>query len=163
MRNGFLILIIVFLFYSSVEAQSETLYIKSLKADLLSEPKAGSDVVGTLQRNDPVEQLGRDKNWIQVKSSSVTGWVSSLFVTKVKSAEKSSVLQTEVDLSQNSRKRASALTSAGAARGLRADSDAIFSKDGVENSSMLQAMEKNYVAPEVGEVFVSQPSQKLAK
>lgn len=123
------------LLISSVST-AQTLYIKSIRASLLAEPRFGAKEIITLQRGDTAEQLEADGRWIKVATGSDTGWVSSLLIGPTPPLEKISVLNdNQENLDSGARRRASAFTSAAAARGLterervssgyRLDSDAV--------------------------------------
>ncbi len=154
--------IIVFTFFFCSQVQASVYFIKSAKVDLLSAAEKGSDVVATLERDTEVKELDVDRTWVKVESDGKAGWVSKIFLSKKKSMGTSqSLLDTDEDLSSSARKRASALTSAGAARGLRAGSDQLYQEDGEENLAALKIMESWKVDDEVGLEFLMNPQGEL--
>ena len=104
-------------------ADEQQLYVQSLKAKLMTEPSFGAKVVGQLDKGTEVRLLESNKRWLKIESGTQKGWVSSFLLSKNPPLNKVSVLgntKTQ-ELEQGARRRASAVTTAGAARGLSAD------------------------------------------
>ncbi len=104
-------------------AEQNLLYVQSSKAKLMAQPKFSAEVIGTLQQGAVLEQVQHEKRWVQVIEGTHTGWVSSFLLSKQPPLKKISVLENREaqNLEESARRRASAVTTAGAARGLSAD------------------------------------------
>ena len=104
-------------------ADENRLYVQSLKAKLMAEPSFGAEVVSQLDKGTEVSLLESNKRWLKVGAGTQRGWVSSFLLSKQPPIKKVSVLGNRgaQDLEQGARRRASAVTTAGAARGLSAD------------------------------------------
>jgi len=103
-------------------AYAETMYIQSKQAKLLSEPNFKSQSITTLEKAVAVEVISKKGRWSEIKFAGEQGWVSSFILAPKPPLNKVTILKGEnIDLSKSARKRASAVTTAGAARGLAAD------------------------------------------
>jgi len=111
-----LILLLVLTPLSSFGAH---LYVQSIKAPLLSEPRLGAPQIAEPQRGEVLEIIEKKDNWYLVKYKELKGWVSRLLVDIKPPKEKVSVLEeTGQKLEEGARKRASAYVTAASARGL---------------------------------------------
>jgi len=138
-----LIILISILYSFSLKAD----FIKSVKAKLYSAPKMGTTVQCELNQGQEVNIESKDKNWVKVTHPKCQGWLANLLLSKEKVTSKESALSTAEDISKNARSRASAITSAGAARGLLQDNSAMLSSlEGVDYTE-LKKLESFYVDP----------------
>lgn len=112
------IIIVLALIFYSVPVWADDLYVKSLKAKIYSAPSFNSTVVEVAKRGEVLKKLKRDKSWINVSYSGKKGWVSSYLLSKTPPMERVSVLKKSASIEKNARRRASAITSVAAARGL---------------------------------------------
>ena len=104
-------------------AEQNLLYVQSSKAKMMAQPKFSAEVVSTLQQGTELELIEREKRWVYVQEGGQTGWVSSFLLSKQPPLKKISVLENREaqNLEDSARRRASAVTTAGAARGLSAE------------------------------------------
>jgi SH3-like domain-containing protein len=152
MKQGCLLIVFLCL---SFQGFAKTLYINAFKADLAEAPSSEAKIIATLNKGAPVEELAVNKEWTQVRSTPHSGWVSTILLSP--RAPASSLLQNkDVDISTNARKRASAFSSAAAARGLKADSDNIFAQLEGEDWDQVKKMETFYIASDKGYNFLIQ-------
>jgi uncharacterized protein YgiM (DUF1202 family) len=122
-------------------------YIKSVKAKVMTEASNSSPVKFELNQGEEIKELAVDKNWIQIEHTQRQGWVPKLLISKDKPLKIESALSKGEDISGNARSRASAMTSAGAARGLMQDnSNMLSSLKGVDMKAV-QKLESFYVDP----------------
>lgn len=105
----------------SSTALAETLYVQSLKAKLLAEPAFKARVVASVNKGAALNVLQYKGRWCQVSSGEHSGWVSRFVLADHPPLNKITVLGGEREIEQNARRRASAVTTAGAARGLSAE------------------------------------------
>ncbi|QEP44069.1 SH3 domain-containing protein [Ectothiorhodospiraceae bacterium BW-2] len=125
----------------SATLQAETGYIQSQQAPLFAQPAFNANKIATLNRGDEVTVVSRQTAWIEVTSGSQQGWLSKFMFTSHPPLNNLSPLdQSSVDLNQSARTRASVVTTAGAARGLSADSEE--ETDRPANYDDLQQMEQ---------------------
>jgi len=137
-------------------ARPETKYIKSLVAKILESPDHGSKLIVAAVRSDKVNEIKIQDKWSYVKheSKNAEGWIPSLLLTDQPPMATTSLLQKNVDISQNARMRASAFTSTAAARGLKSDSDDVFKQLGSGNYEALKSMEEFFVDAKDGLRFL---------
>ena len=104
-------------------AEPQQLYVQSVKAKLMAEPSFNATVVTELTKGASVNVLRSDKRWLNVQVGEQSGWISSFLLSKQPPIDKVTVLDDpkKQNLEPSARRRASAVTTAGAARGLSAD------------------------------------------
>ncbi len=109
---------------TSLYAANTVMYIQSTKASLQSAPSFSSSSVVTLEKGLQVEVLEAKGRWIKVKAGQQEGWVSKFLLNEQPPLQKKVTILKEdaPDIGNAARRRASAVTTAGAARGLSADS-----------------------------------------
>ncbi len=113
---------VIMLALMAVAAAPEVVYVHSVKAVIMSGPSLKEKPVLTAARGDKLTVIEQSGRWYKVEAKGKTGWVSSLLVRPEPPMKRQSVFtDSEEDLSKGSRRRASAVTSAAAARGLTAE------------------------------------------
>ncbi|NCO12961.1 MAG: SH3 domain-containing protein [Thiomicrospira sp.] len=141
----------------SLTVQAAPQYISSNKAKVLKEPNFQADLVAELVKGDQVNVLDQQGVWLNVSVEKKTGWVSKFLVRETPTNDRVTVLpgddQTEL---KDVRRRASAITTAAAARGLAATARAEASGDIVANLEGVRYMESFSVSSQELEQF-SQP------
>ncbi|MDT8317763.1 MAG: SH3 domain-containing protein [bacterium] len=114
-----LLLILIFCATNTFAAQ---LYVKSMRAKVLSKPSLKSKIVGIAKRGAIVEEVKKQGKWIEVKYKTTKGWkkgwVSKYLLSTRPPMKRVSLLARGENLQKTSRRRASAFTSVAAARGL---------------------------------------------
>lgn len=118
MKRLVLAVMAVGVFAGSVYA-ADNLYVQSKKARVMSEPNFSSGLEGWAKRGDKMDLLETGDGWYKVSSGKLSGWINRLCVSEYPVMQKVRVITGKtVKLEGASRKRASAITSAAAARGL---------------------------------------------
>lgn len=120
---------------------AEILYVQSAKARLMEQPSFTAPVLTEIDKGDAVDVEQRSDRWIRVKHGSVSGWLPSLLLSAQKPVEKISVLDEESNVSGTARRRASAVITAGATRGLTADDRRRLDAQEVTNYAALRWIE----------------------
>lgn len=154
MRKLFLLALLLPL--GMTTALAETMFIQSKQAKLLSAPNFKSKPIMTLEKATQVEVINKKGRWTEIEFNTERGWVSSFILSKSPPLNRVTILKGDnVDLSKSARKRASAVTTAGAARGLAAN-------DRMRNSDLqqtdykaLEMVEKLSVTDEEVDEFIS--------
>jgi len=119
----------LFLFAFAVSASAADLFVQSVKAPIFSAPSLGSSKVAEAVKGESLKELEKKGDWYRVGYKDITGWVSRLLVGSKPPSGKVSVLEdTEERIEKGARKRASAFTTAAAARGLAEDRARISDK-----------------------------------
>ncbi len=114
-----LILAIASLPLAAFAAEEKTAYVKSLVAKIYVEPSFGADLVGTAKRGQPLTVIGSNARWEMVIIDKKEGWVSGLLLSDNPPLGSASVFDKKgYDLSRGARRRASAVATSGASRGL---------------------------------------------
>lgn len=118
-KNSYsLFLFICCLMLPCVSAASD-LYIQSVKAGILSAPSLGSPKLADALKGEKVKEIEKKGDWYKVRYKEMDGWVSRLLVGISPPVGRISILEeTEEKVEKGARKRASAFTTAAAARGL---------------------------------------------
>lgn len=94
------------------------LYVKSIRAKILSKPTLRSKTVATAKRGTVLEEVRKRGKWVEVIFKGKKGWISKYLVSKRPPMKRVSLLSRSKNLEKSSRRRASAFTSVAAARGL---------------------------------------------
>lgn len=122
-------LLISLLLYAPSVAYAGDLFVQSVKAPILAAPSLGSPRITEVVKGDMLKEVEKKDSWHKVSYKDKTGWVSRLLVGPKPPIGKVSVLEeTEEKLEKGVRKRASAFTTAAAARGLAEDRARISDK-----------------------------------
>ena len=121
----------------------EYLYILSARAKLLSDPAFGSQTISNMSKGEKVVEIEKTTNWFKVKYDGKTGWLSRLSVSPHPPVKrKRRLASTDSKLQNNSRRRASNVSTTAAVRGLsELDRSRLNSKD-VMNFAALEKMEQ---------------------
>lgn len=99
-----------------------SVYVKSMKAKVLAEPRFDSALVAEVERGQELALVEKAERWVKVAVSGREGWVSGLLLSDEPPKSAASVLdQGAEDISGKARRRASAIATAGASRGLTAE------------------------------------------
>lgn len=127
----------------SIANAEEYLYILSARAKLLSNPAFGSKTIDNLSKGEKVVNLEKQNNWFKVSYDGHVGWLSRLSVSPHPPVKrKRRLANVDSKLKENSRRRASNVSTTAAVRGLKdLERSRLNSKD-VMNFGSLAAMEQ---------------------
>lgn len=119
MKRVLSIIFMLTLFTTGLHA-ADVLYVQSMRAKLKKEPGFRSETVGSVKRGTMLKVIGSYYGrWYNVSAGAKKGWVHRLSVSKNRPMKKVRVIRAYgVDIAKRARRRASAITSAAAARGL---------------------------------------------
>lgn len=146
-------LLLASLFIAPV-SQSADLYVQSIKAPILTTPSFGSPKVTEAIKGEILKELDSKGGWHKVTYKNKTGWVSRLLIGTKPPTNRVSVLEgTGENLGAGARKRASAFTTAAAARGFAEDRSRVSDKYKV-NFSKVERMEAIKVSDAVAMSFI---------
>lgn len=145
---------IVLLLVMQSPAYAADLFIQSVKARILAEPSFGASMVAEAQKGERLSELEKKGNWFKVSYRDKTGWVSRLIVSPNPPAGKISIFEDSGEtLESGARRRASAFTTAAAARGLAEERARISDKYRVDYQG-LKAMEALKISEEEALAFL---------
>lgn len=137
------IISLVIIFAATVVFAADVLYVQSLKAKVMASPGFKSDVKAVVERGTELAVTGKEGDWFHVTTPSGNeGWVNRLTVSEnpplgtVKPVEKETAA-----VEDQSRRRASAMTSAAAARGLAEKDRKRLSQLGLADYDSLKSLE----------------------
>lgn len=117
------------LLFMATAAQAADLYVQSIKAPILSAPSFGSLRLAEAAKGELLKEVENKGGWHKVSYKGKTGWVSRLLIGPKPPAGRISVLEgTSENLETGARKRASAFTTAAAARGFAEDRSRVSDK-----------------------------------
>lgn len=111
------ILFLIFMF-TAVPAYAADLYVKSVKAKVLTNPSMRAKTIKVLSRGTKVTEVKRKGKWVMIEVGGKKGWISKYLVSTKPPMKRVSRLAKGKSLEKTSRRRASAFTSVAAARGL---------------------------------------------
>lgn len=96
----------------------DVVYVQSTKAKIMKEPSFKSAELGTAKKGDKLKLLEKGDGWFRVSAATVEGWVNGLCVSDSPPLNKQGIINDDTDIAGSSRRRASAVASAAASRGL---------------------------------------------
>ena len=132
-----ILLTLILSMFLSTSLFAESMYVRTFRATVFTQPKFNAEKLEKLKRGTKVEVVKKGKNWTHIKQ----GWVNTRLLTVTKKKEKISLLaNNKVDLSKSARRRASALSSTASARGLREGQ--IAAKKAKEDFEALEKIER---------------------
>lgn len=118
------------------------LYILSAKAKLLAEPSFGAPIMESLTKGEKVVELEKNTHWFKVQHNDKVGWLSRLAVSPNPPMKRLTLLAGHDEtLANESRRRASDLSTTAAVRGLREDERARLSDATSTNYEALSHVE----------------------
>jgi hypothetical protein len=137
-------------------AQASVYYVQSVKAPILSNTSFGSPKVAEASKGDALEEVEHKGSWYKVMYKDKTGWVSRLLIGPKPPADRVSVLVgTNENLESGARKRASAFTTAAAARGFAEDRSRVSDKYKSDYAA-IERMESVKISDEVAMAFIQE-------
>lgn len=98
-----------------------TLFVQSQGAALMEEPGFGAEALHRLDRGLEVTVLETAGNWHRISSEGTEGWVPALILRDTPPTQRASHLDGAAEMDAGARRRASAVTTAGAIRGVEED------------------------------------------
>lgn len=116
----FLIVLMLVIGVSYLFAQEDLLYVQAKKASVFDAPKVTAKKVCELVKGTPVKVLEKNLMWYKISTDKSEGWISKYLVSKTDpNLDEEPVKIKKINLKKHARKRASAYSSASAARGLK--------------------------------------------
>ncbi len=148
-----LTLLLIFLLALPFAANAEEyLYVMSARAKLLSNPAFGSKTIENLTKGEKVITLEKKNNWFKVRYGNNVGWMSRLSVSPHPPVKRRHRLASaDSKLKNNSRRRASNVSTTAAVRGLKDLERSRLNAKDVMDFSALAKMESVSVSD--GEVY----------
>ena len=130
-----------------VVSAEEFIYVMSARAKILSSPSFGSDTLKNVSKGERLVSIEKNNNWYKVKVGNKSGWLSRLSVSYHPPMKRTRrMASVDKKLLNNSRRRASSVSTTAAIRGLRnIDRSRANAKDIMDFSS-LQKMESYQIA-----------------
>lgn len=152
MKRVFLVLLIMMSVHAG--AYAKDVYVQSIKANIVSEPSFKSQSIVIVDKGSKLQLLETQGRWLKVSFNNQQGWVSKFVVDEHPPVNKVNILINSSKTISNVRKRASAITTAGAARGLSADQRRRANSKGGSNFLDLEKLEALNVTEKDVEQFV---------
>ncbi len=97
------------------------LFVQSQGAALMEEPAFGAETLGRLDRGLEVTVMEAEGSWRRIRSEGKEGWVPALILRETPPTQRASHLDGAAEMDAGARRRASAVTTAGAIRGVEED------------------------------------------
>ena len=135
-------LIAVLLLTLAAPAAAASVYVQARQAELRAEPGFDQPVVSELERGTELTRVAERGRWLQVRTASAEGWIFRFLVADHAPVKKQSVLgESGETIGDDARRRASQVTTAGAARGLTARERRRLSRAGGADYQALERLE----------------------
>lgn len=146
------LMLIALLFISTSHAADY--YVQSVKAPILADTSFGSQKLAEASKGELLNVVEIKGSWHKVVYNNKTGWVSRLLIGTNPPAKRVSVLVgTGENLETGARRRASAFTTAAAARGFAEDRSRVSDKY-KSNFQGVERMEAVTISDEVAMTFL---------
>ncbi|HFE37053.1 MAG TPA: SH3 domain-containing protein [Gammaproteobacteria bacterium] len=116
----------------------DVLYVMSKRAKILASPSFGSTTIQNLIKGEKLVSIEKNSNWYKVKYGDKTGWLSRLSVSYHPPMKRNRrTASVDRKLINNSRRRASSVSTTAAIRGLsHIDRSRVSSKDVMDFASL---------------------------
>ncbi|MCW8956336.1 MAG: hypothetical protein OQL09_05590, partial [Gammaproteobacteria bacterium] len=114
------LILVIILCLLSLRANAEFMYVQSFKVKVQVEPTFKSMSVFYAKKGDRLQVLENRGRWVLVSNGKKSGWMMKFMLAKHTPVRRVSMLSSN-QIIGSVRRRASAVTTAGAARGLTAD------------------------------------------
>lgn len=139
--------LVIFLLGLTVSATAApTLYVQSEKAKLTVAPSFNSAALISLKKGDELVVVQKQNGWYRVHVAGQTGWIPRLLVSPHKPLNRVTVLSNDKDsVKTSARRRASNVTTAGAARGLADDDRRRANRDETADYQAVRTMESETI------------------
>lgn len=130
-------------------AAATPVFVHAEQAELREAPGFDAPVVTNMDRGAEVERLAEQDRWLRVRTGDREGWVFRFLTGPRPPMAKQSVLdESSPELGDETRRRASEVTTAGAARGLTAEERQRLSRQGAADYEALERLEGLDIPPE---------------
>lgn len=139
-------ILILLMASSMVTMAEETMYIQSTTAKLFRNQSFSSQVIFDIQKGESVQVIETSGRWAKIHYQKHHGWTPMLLLSKNPPLNKISVLSDDQKLGDNARRRASAVATAGATRGLTADNRQRANESTNINYRALMFVEQEHVS-----------------
>lgn len=157
MKRIILLCLAIVFALSMLAAEYSTLYVQSLRASVVSEPRMSARRVMLVERGQQLQVIKQEGHWYNVTVDGQTGWISALLVSPtepMKTVTPQSGYST--DISQNSRRRASRVTVTAAVRGLAEDERRRLGSESRADFASLEKIEAIEISDEELDRFISE-------
>lgn len=135
------IILTLFLCLMSLSANAEFMYVQSFKVKVQVEPAFKSMPVFYVKKGDRLQVLEKRGRWVLVSNGQKSGWMMKFMLANHSPVRRVSMISSN-QIIGNVRRRASAVTTAGAARGLTADQRSRASQKNRANYADLEKLEQ---------------------
>ena len=133
--------LLLLLWAGSALAQS-TVFVQSRAANITESPNFGATVKAELVRGQQLEVLSTEGAWYRVRWDGHEGWIPKLLVAGHVPMQRATVVTgEEISVKDSARRRASNMTTAGAARGLAGEDRRRTSQDNAADYEAVLEME----------------------
>jgi len=140
------LLIALFIALPMTSSAEDVMYVMSARAKLLSSPAFGSKTIENITKGEKILAIEKKANWYKVNHKDKIGWVSRLSVSSHPPLKRSRrMAKADTKLMNNSRRRASSVSTTAAVRGLKnIDRSRVSNNERLDYTS-LERMEKYQV------------------
>lgn len=137
-------------------AQAAVHYVQSVKAPILLNSSFGSPKLAEAAKGEELKEVEKKGSWYKIIYKDKTGWVSRFLLGPKPPANRVSVLEgTSENLESGARKRASAFTTAAAARGFAEDRSRVSDQYKSDHRGV-ERMEAIKISDEVSMAFLQE-------
>ncbi len=127
-------------------------YVQTDRAAVFEDPSFGGDPVARLAQGLSVESLEEVDGWHRIRVEDVSGWMPGMVLREDPPTRRQSRIDDAAELDSSARRRASAVTTAGAIRGVEEDERLL--EDPNLDIEALRRMEELGASPEEAMQFM---------
>ena len=121
---------------------AQTVYVQSMEARILASPNFNAAVIAKVKRGMALQVREQTDDWVKVRYTNATGWLPRLLVSDTAPLNEVTLINGgEQAITHSVRRRASAVTTGGATRGLAEDERRRPSGDLIQDYAAVNKME----------------------
>ncbi|MCP1727822.1 hypothetical protein J2T60_001822 [Natronospira proteinivora] len=139
-------------------SEDGTVYVQTQGAALFEDPSFGGDPVARLAQGLEVRVLAEEDGWQRIRVEELEGWMPAMVLRDTPPTGRESHVDEAAELESSARRRASAVTTAGAIRGVEEDERLL--DDPNLNIEALRRMEELGASPEEALQFMSEEEEE---
>ena len=125
---------------------TQTVYVQSLEARIMAAPNFNAIVIAKVKRGIALQVREQTDDWVKVRYANATGWLPRLLVSDTAPLNEVTLINGgEQAITHSVRRRASAVTTGGATRGLAEDERRRPSGDLIQDYAAVDKMESTNI------------------
>lgn len=136
------------------EQTPDVYYVQSHRAAVFEDPHFGAEPLDRLDQGMAVERLTTENSWHRIRIGDLEGWMPGMLLRKEPPTQRQSHVDEAAALESSARRRASAVTTAGAIRGVE-ENERLLDDPNLDIEQLLR-LEAQKVEPEEALEFLEE-------